>query len=406
MPVMRHGRLLSLPAAALAAVLALASCGGSQSSGPTDTSPIKVGVITSLTGAYTTLGTANKAAIDIAVGQVNGTGGVGGRKIEVSYEDDQTNPTQAVVAFNKLAGENVTAILGPVLSDAVLAIKQGPLDSKKIPEISLAASDAIVEPIDQYLFMTPARASVAADRMVQYFRAQGISKLALWYASDNAFATAGYQATKSQASKNGISLAQDEAFSARDTKDFSTLFTKLQGSGAQALFVWVTGAPAPIITKAYKNLGLGIPLFFSHAEATPLYFGASVTGPAAEGVTMASQLGPMGQTLPENVPAKKLALDFASRYQAANNGQYPPQFAFDGFVGVQLLVDAIKRKGSKSSQIIAGLESNNVMTPQGLYKMSRTDHSGITVDYVQVGVVRNNNLVPTDYSMQQLAKLK
>lgn len=401
---MTRGRSLTLPAVGL--VVLLGACGGSQPGGPTDTSPIKVGVITSLTGAYTTLGTANKAAIDIAVDQVNSTGGVNGRKIEVGYEDDQTNPTQAVVAFNKLTGENVTAVLGPVLSDSVLAIKQGPLDSRKVPEISLAASDAIVEPIDHYLFMTPARASVAAERMVQYFKAQKITKLALWYASDNAFATAGYQATKAQASRNGISLAQDEAFSARDTKDFSTLFTKLQGSGAQALFIWVTGAPAPIVTKAYKNLGIGIPLFFSHAEATPLYFGASATGPASEGVTMASQLGPMGQTLPDSVPAKKLALDFASKYQAANSGQYPPQFAFDGYVGVQLLVDAIKRKGSSKSQIIAGLESNNVLTPQGLYRMTQTDHSGITVDYVQVGVVRNNTLVPTDYSMQLLAKLK
>ena len=403
---MARARSLSLPAAVLAAGLAVAGCGGGQSNAPTDTSPIKVGVITSLTGPYTTLGTANKAAIDIAVDQVNSTGGVSGRRIEVSYEDDQTNPTQAVVAFNKLSGENVTAVLGPVLSDSVLAIKQGPLDSRKIPEISLAASDAIVEPIDHYLFMTPARASVAAERMAQYFKAQNITRLALWYASDNAFATAGYQATRSQASRNGISLAQDEAFSARDTKDFSTLFTKLQGSGAQALFIWVTGAPAPIITKAYKNLGIGIPLFFSHAEATPLYFGASATGPASEGVTMASQLGPMGQTLPANVPAKKLALDFASKYQAANNGQYPPQFAFDGYVGVQLLVDAIKRKGSRPSQIIAGLESNNVLTPQGLYRMTKTDHSGITVDYVQVGVVRNNTLVPTDYSMALLTKMK
>jgi branched-chain amino acid transport system substrate-binding protein len=402
---MTQGRSLPLPAAGLAVLLALTACGGSQSSGPTDTSPIKVGVITSLTGPFTTLGTANKAGIDIAVEQVNSSGGVNGRKIEVAYEDDQTNPTQAVVAFNKLSGEKLTALLGPVFSDSVLAIKQGPLDSKKIPEIALGASDQIVDPVDKYLFMTPARASVAADRMVQYFKSQSITKLAVWYASDNAFATTGYQATKAQASRSGISLAQEEPFSSRDTKDFSALFTKLDASGAQALFVWVTGAPATIITKAYKNLGLTMPLFFSHAEATPLYFGASATGPASEGVTIASQLGPMGPALPDNVPSKKLALELASKYQASTGG-YPPQFAFDGYIGVQLLVDAIKRKGSKPSEIIAGLESNSVLTPQGLYRMTKTDHSGITVDYIQVGVVRNNTLVPTDYSMQLLAKLK
>lgn len=403
MPHMNRGSANTLLAAA---VLLIVACGGGQTTNqPADISPIKVGVITSLTGSYQTLGTANKGGIDIAIDEVNSSGGVNGRRIEVTYEDDRTDPSQAVIAFNKLTGESVTAILGPVLSDSVLAIKDGPLQARKIPQVALAASDKIVEPINQYLFMTPARASVAADRMVQYFKAQNLTRITMWYASDNAFALAGSDAMRAQASKNGVTITE-EAFSARDTKDFTTLFTKLQGSGSQGLFVWVTGAPAVAITKAYKNLGLSVPLMFSHAEATPLYFGPNATGPASEGVVVAAQVGVMGQSLPDNVGAKKQALDFARKYGAANSGQYPPQFAFDGYIGVRLLADAMKRKGTKTSQIISGLESASLLTPQGVYKMSRTDHSGITVDYIQVGVVRNNNLVPTEYSNQQLAKLK
>lgn len=402
MPAMKRGSL------AVATVLLLLACGGgSQSSAPTDTTPIKLGVITSLTGAYTTLGVANKAGIDIAVDEVNSSGGVNGRKFEVSYEDDQTTPTQAVIAFNKLTGENVTAVLGPVLSDSVLAIKQGPLDSKKTAVVSLAASDAIVDPVDQYLYMTPGKANVGADRMTQYFKAQGLTKMAIWYASDNAFATSGHDAmTKTYASKNGITFVQDDPFSARDTKDFTTLLTKFKSSGAQGLIVWVTGAPAVAITKAYKNQGLSLPLFFSHAEATPLYYGANAAGPAAEGVTTLTQLGPIAQSIPDSVPSKKLALDFATRYAKANQNAYPPQFAFDGYIGVKMLADAMKRKGTKSSQIIAGLDSVNMTTPQGVYKMSKSDHSGFSVNYMQMGVVKNGTLVSTDYSNGLLSKLK
>ena len=405
MPAMKRGSLLSL-----AALLCLAACGGgTQSNAPSDTTPIKLGVITSLTGAYTTLGVANKAGVDIAVEEVNASGGVNGRKFEVTYEDDQTTPTQAVIAFNKLTGENVTAILGPVLSDSVLAIKQGPLDSKKTPVVSLAASDAIVDPVDPYLYMTPGKANVGADRMMQYFKAQGLTKMAIWYASDNAFATSGHDAmTKSYASKNGINFVQDEAFSARDTKDFTPLFTKLKSSGAQGLMVWSTAAPPVIITKAFRQQGLTIPLVMSHAQATPLYFGTGATaaGPAAEGVVMMTQLGPIAQSIPDNVPSKKVALDFAKKYAAANQGAYPPQFAFDGYIGVKMLADAMKRKGTKSSQIISGLDSVNMVTPQGVYKTSKSDHSGFGVEYMQVGVVRNGTLVSTDYSNGLLQKLK
>src|SRR5437899_11679384 len=118
-------------ALSLAAALTLAACGGGGQAGggSADTSPIKLGVITSLTGAYTTLGAGDKAGIDIAVDEVNSSGGVGGRRLEGSYEDDRTDPTQAVVAFNKLSGEGITAVLGPVLSDSALAIQQGPADS-------------------------------------------------------------------------------------------------------------------------------------------------------------------------------------------------------------------------------------------------------------------------------------
>ncbi len=392
---------------ALAALLVVA-CGGSSQSGPsTDTTPIKIGVITSLSGAYQTLGTGNRAGVDIAVDEVNSAGGINGRKFEVSYEDDKTDPTQAVVAFNKLTGENVAAILGPVLSDSVLAIKSGPLDKAKTPVVSLAASDAIVEPVDPYLYMTPARASVAADRLTQYFKAQGLTKMAIWWASDNAFATSGHDGmTKQFAGRNGITFVDDEPFSARDTKDFSPLFGKLKASGAQGLMVWSTAAPPVIITKAFRAQGLSLPLFMSHAQATALYFGPNGAGAAGEGVSMATQLGAIAPSMPDNVPAKKLALELARKYQAANNGQYPTQFVFDGYVGVKLLADAMKRKGTKPSQVIAGLDSGNLQTPQGLYRITKSDHSGFGVDSLQIGTVKNLTLVPTDYSTQLLAKLK
>ncbi len=387
----------------LASVFAVACGGGGGTSAqPTDTSPIKIGVITSLTGPYQQLGTANKAGIDIAVDEINSSGGISGRRVEVTYQDDKTDPTQAVVAFNSLAGEGVTAILGPVLSDSVLAIKQGPLDSKRIPVVSLAASDAIVDPVDQWLYMTPAKAGVAADRLTQYLKAQGMTRMAMWYASDNAFATSGHDATKTLGAKQGITFVDDEAFSARDTKDFTPLFTKLKNSGAQGLFVWVTGPPSVVITKAYRNQGLSIPLMFSHAEATPLYWRPA--GQDAEGVFVLTQLGAIAPSLPDSAPSKKLALDLAQKYEAANGGQYPPQFVFDGYIGMKMLADAMKRKGTKNTQIIAGLDTVNMMTGQGLYKLSRSDHSGFLVDGVQVGIVKGGQLVATDYSLKLVGK--
>ena len=380
----------------------LAACATSQ--GTSQSGPIKIGSITSLSGAYQTLGTFEKAGTDLAVKQVNDGGGISGRKVEVTYQDDQTKPDQAVIAFNQLAGQKVTAVIGPTLSDSALAVKQGPLDSRKIPTVATAASDQLVDPVDRYLYMTPARASVAAERIVDYYKSQGLTRMGIWYASDNAFASTGYQATKKQAQKQGISFVEDEAFSARDTTDFTPLLTKLRASDAQGLLVWVTGAPAVAITKQFRAQGLSMPLFFSHAEATPLYYGASAAGAGANGVVIPTQLGIIASYLPDG-QLKKSATDMITAYQKANGGVSPPQFAFDGWIAMMLLADAMKRKGTGTQQILDGLNSANLTTPQGVYKMTSQDHSGFPVQYMQVAQIQNNAPTPTPYSTDLLRKL-
>jgi branched-chain amino acid transport system substrate-binding protein len=262
-----------------------------------------------------------------------------------------------------------------------------------------------VDPVDRYMYMTPARASVAAERIVDYYKSQGLTRMGIWYASDNAFASTGYQATKKLGQQAGVSFVDDESFSARDTTDFTPLLTKLRSSNAQGLLVWVTGAPAVAITKQFRAQGLTVPLFFSHAEATPLYYGANAAGPGANGVVFPTQLGIISSYLPDGLQVKKVATDMIHAYQQANGGASPPQFAYDGWIAMMLLADAMKRKGTSTSQILEGLNSANLVTPQGVYKMTGQDHSGFPVQYMQVAQIQNNAPSPTPYSLDLLRKL-
>src|SRR5690349_24625100 len=82
-------RLLPL----LVFTLLLAAC-GSGNSPATGTGPIRVGLILSLTGNYSSLGTEDKKAVDLAVEEINAAGGIGGRKIETVLKDDKSQPDQ------------------------------------------------------------------------------------------------------------------------------------------------------------------------------------------------------------------------------------------------------------------------------------------------------------------------
>src|SRR3989344_124171 len=95
-----------------------------QPATPTDQSgePIKIGFIGPLTGELANIGTNAKAAVEIAVEEVNAAGGINGSNLEVIFEDDQCAGPKAESAVSKLTSvDQVPAIIGSVCSPATLA---------------------------------------------------------------------------------------------------------------------------------------------------------------------------------------------------------------------------------------------------------------------------------------------
>ena len=103
----------------LTASTACSALGGpqAQSSGP-----IKIGMVTSLTGNYAPLGTNDKLAAQQVVDGVNNKGGINGRKIDLEIVDDGSDPNQSVIQYNKVLSDGAVAVLGPPQSTADLAI--------------------------------------------------------------------------------------------------------------------------------------------------------------------------------------------------------------------------------------------------------------------------------------------
>src|SRR3954468_3865032 len=80
-----------------AAAVALIGAASAQSAGP-----IKIGVVTPLTGTYAGIGQQVRWGLELATKEVNGAGGIMGRQIELSFEDEEANPSVAVQKAEKL----------------------------------------------------------------------------------------------------------------------------------------------------------------------------------------------------------------------------------------------------------------------------------------------------------------
>ncbi len=384
----------------LAFALAAAACAGGASSSSTSapSGPIKIGLLTSLTGNYAPLGTNDKLAAQQMTDQLNARGGINGRKVELDIVDDGSDPNQTVVQLTKLIGDGVVAFEGPSQSTAELAIK--PLvNEKKIPDVSVGAADQQVLPPTPYLWQTTPLSSQVATACLKFLQQQGKTRLAMLTDTKNAYAIAGHDSAQQRLGQYGLTLVDDETFETTQT-NFGPQIAKIQAARPDFLLVWATGAPPVVITKQWAAASTGIPLMMTAAEASPLY--VTPAGAAAEGVYVQATLGVIGQSVPAGNKYKHLIDQFATPFQQAN-GIWPPQFAWDSMIAMSFLFDAIKRKGATSEGIRSGLDSISLDTPQGHYTFSAQKHYGMPDSSNLMSQVKNGQFVPVGVTQDQLA---
>ena len=94
---------------------------------------IKIGEINSFSGIGAPFTSPYRLAIEMAVEEVNGRGGVLGRKVEVLFRDDKGQPAEAVKHAQELvASEKVSLIAGTFLSNVGLAVSDWAKQNKTL----------------------------------------------------------------------------------------------------------------------------------------------------------------------------------------------------------------------------------------------------------------------------------
>jgi branched-chain amino acid transport system substrate-binding protein len=399
-----HSRAGAMLAVAAAISVAAAACSSSSSSSPPSSSaPVKVGMIAPLTGAFAPLGLGDEQGAEIAVSQLNSAGGIDGHKVDLIIKDDKTDPTQSVIDFQALQGQGVAAVLGSSVSDSARATAPN-AEQAQMPYISLSPVDQTVSPVEPYVFLVPAVTTVYATRIMQWFKAEGITKIAVGYDNTDIYTINGYHSTLSEAPAYGVKVVDTEVFQTTTT-DFSTTVSHVASSGAQAFLVWATG-PAPVIlTKTFAAAGLAakIKLVMTPSDATALY--TQPAGSAADGVVMAAALGVIAPELPAS-PIKteinKLAVPFAAKY-----GGQPSEFAADAYSGAELLFAALRQAapGFSHAAIEAALNHLSLLTPDGKFIYTPSQHSGLAPGDVAMVVVQNGTFQPTPWEKTQYGTL-
>ena len=140
--------------------------------------PIKLGTLTPLTGAGGSYGPSMRKSMSWVVEQVNGAGGVLGRRVELVSEDDQTNPDAGVRAARKLIDvDKVAAIMGTWASSVTTAVAPLCWESKTFLT-TVSGSDTITQlPHQGYLVRTQPNTHLQVAKLSAFLLQIGVKRV-------------------------------------------------------------------------------------------------------------------------------------------------------------------------------------------------------------------------------------
>jgi branched-chain amino acid transport system substrate-binding protein len=353
--------------------------------------PIKIGSVLSVTGPAAFLGDPELKTLQLYVDNINKSGGVIGRPLQLIHYDDGSDANKANGFAKRLIDDDkVDAIVGGTTTGATMSMV--PLVEKAgVPFVSLAGAVVIIEPVKKFVFKTPHTDRMAAEKVFEDMKKRGITKVAL-LSETSGFGQSGKKETEAVAGKYGIVLVANETYGPKDT-DMSPQLTKIKNTeGVQALFVFGLGQGPAIVTKNYKQLGMKLPLYQSHGVASDEFL--KLAGPAADGVRLPSP----AQLIPEKLPAKDPQKPVVTSYEKTYKAAYKSDVStFGGYAydGLMLIVDAIKRAGSTDkAKVRDALESTKgFVATSGIFNMSPTDHMGLDLSSFRMLEIKKGDWV-------------
>jgi ABC-type branched-subunit amino acid transport system substrate-binding protein len=142
--------------------------------------PLKIGILTPLTGAGGNDGPRMLKAMQAVFDEVNKAGGVLGRMVEAVVEDDQTNPEAAVRAARKLIEVNkVPIIMGTWASAVTSAVAPVCWESKTFIMTVSGADSISLLPHQGYLVRTQPTTKLQSAAHAAYIASAGAKKVAV-----------------------------------------------------------------------------------------------------------------------------------------------------------------------------------------------------------------------------------
>jgi len=333
---MRMPRIL---APILLVALVASACG--QAAPPSD---IYFGVSGPFTGDNAEYGQIWKKAIDLGVDEINAKGGIKGRKVQVLYEDSQSDPKQSVTVAEKFVNDKrVLAEIGDFSSPASMAAS--PIYQRAgLVQYAFTSSHPDFTKGGDFMFTTaPSQKDDAPFLANMAVRDLGKKRLALLHLNTDWGKTTA-DLFEARAKELGAEVPYRDTYLPAD-KDFKTILTKVRDANPDALILESYYTDAAVVTQQARAQGITVPILANGAVYSPQFL--QLGGSAVDGVYTASPWFP-------DTPRPEVQ-SFVSAYKGKYAGESPNWFAADAYDTVKILATVIDQVGTDRKAIRDGL---------------------------------------------------
>jgi branched-chain amino acid transport system substrate-binding protein len=367
-------------------LLTLAACGGGADAGD----EVVIGVAGPLEKAN---GRSMKLAAEMAIAEINESGGVEGRRLRIEWGDDEASESKAIEVAQRLRASEAVAVVGHVNSGASLraaeiynAEDNDSVAGHPVAEISPASSSPDLTSAGPWTFRVTPTDLEFAPRLADWARGLGSRRAAVLYVNDayGQGVNEGFQASFRRG--GGTVVAADpylpNVYDGDETLD--PYLRRALGRGADALVIGGQAAEGLKIIRAARRLGYTGPILGADGLT-----GVKDAGPVAEGVFVSSAF------LPDrpNPSTQQFVQAYQRRYD-----ELPDHRGAMTYDIIYLLKDAIARDGAEREAIRDYLASvgreGGAPAFEGVSGTIQFDENGdVRGKEIDIGVVRGGRLV-------------
>ena len=323
--------------------------------------PIKIGLVTALSGQSAKAGEAITRGLTIAIDEINAKGGLlGGRQLELVRRDDEANPAKGQVAARELIfKEKVAVLFGGLDTPVALAIVPI-VNQEKVPFIDPWAAGT---PITRnganpnYVFRVSAVDEIVDKAMLQYAQKNFNAKKPGIIVVNNPWGESNQKGLIAASQAKGVTPAGVEKFEPNDV-DVTPQLSRLKSSGSDVLLMVGNVGPSAQVVKSLDRMAWKVPVVSHWGPAGGRF--TELAGPNGKDVIFVQTYSFFGK---QNATGEKVLAALKKKYPDVKGpGDATPAVGIaNAYDAMQLVALAIAKAGSTNGDAIR----------EALYKVGR-----------------------------------